>query len=116
MIFIRKILPAAAILMLFSIFSNGQSTWQKVYTLMQTNCALTSCHSNGSAIASLDLEGSGASAMSDVYNSLIGVIPTNSFAAGKGYKRIYTGDPHRSFLFRKVNQSLDSDLTLELNE
>ncbi|MBL4625953.1 MAG: hypothetical protein JKY42_12555, partial [Flavobacteriales bacterium] len=99
-----------------SLTTSAQNTWDLIYTDMQTSCAFSSCHANGSAPSLLDLEGFGASAQQDVYNNLVNAIPTNSFAAGKGYKRVYPGDPYRSSLFRKICGSLDDFVQLDSNE
>jgi len=101
--------------MFFSLTGTTQNTWDLIYTDMQTSCATSSCHSNAAA-SSLDLEGSGATAQHDVYNNLVGTVPTNSFAAGLGYKRVYPGDPYRSSLFRKVCDDLDDFVQLDVAE
>ena len=85
---------------------NAQSTYDLVYNLFQTNCA-GYCHSGGSASAGLDLMGTGSDPKSDVWNNLYDATPTNSYAAGQGYKRVFPGDPYRSMLFRKINHDMD---------
>ena len=100
---------------LITLTGTSQSTWDLIYSDMQTSCASSSCHSN-TAISSLNLEGSGASAQQSVYNNLVNVIPANSFAANKGFKRVYPGDPYRSSLFRKVCDDLDDFVELDAAE
>jgi hypothetical protein len=86
----------------------GQTTpiFTKVYGIMQTKCV--QCHSNAVKTGGLDLEGSGTDKPAEVYNNLVGVAPTNTAAAAKGYKRVYAGRPDRSFLFHKINGSFDT--------
>jgi len=75
----------------------GQDTWDRVHTILQTNCQ--SCHSGGSPAGQLDLTGTSA----EVYDKLFEQSPTNTFAAGKDYKLIDAGYPDRSFIYRKAN-------------
>lgn len=91
--------------------SAQQSTARIVYDIFQANC--TSCHSNASPAGNLDLEGVGATlqAKIDTIRAMMyGATPTNSFAAGKGYKLIHPGDPYRSYLFRRVHNGLDGSV------
>tara|TARA_B100000683_G_scaffold255272_1_gene274713 strand:- start:714 stop:2339 length:1626 start_codon:yes stop_codon:yes gene_type:complete len=106
---------ALSILMIIvtSHFLCSQTTYDQVYNIFQTNCAFGYCHSNGSQVAGLDLQGSGANPQSVVWNNLYNADPTNSFAASKGYKRIYPGDPYRSSLFRKINHGMDDFISLD---
>ncbi|MBL4655521.1 MAG: T9SS type A sorting domain-containing protein [Bacteroidia bacterium] len=92
---------------------NAQSTYSLVYNVFQTNCTFSSCHDNASPIGGLDLQGSSSS---EVYNIIVNQTPTNSFAVSQGYKLVYPGDPYRSFLFRKCNNGLAEDVTLDASE
>jgi len=89
--------------------SNAQSTWESVYAVLQTNCA--SCHTPGH-VSGLDLSGPAAT----VYDALVDVTPSNATSADKGFKRIFPGDPYRSFVFSKINNSLALDVHLDAGE
>ncbi|MCH8319033.1 MAG: T9SS type A sorting domain-containing protein, partial [Bacteroidetes bacterium] len=95
---------AALIISLILLHSNSkalaQSTWQGVYTIFQS-------------IGSIDNVDFAALTMADAYDSIFDQPTANTFAQFKGYKRIDPGDPHRSFLFRKINNGLDQDIVLD---
>lgn len=91
-----------------NVFSQA-TTWESVYSVLQTNCG--SCHVAGHE-SGLDL----SVAAADMYDALVEVTPTNAISAGKGYKRVFAGDPYRSFLFSKINNSLALDVNLEAGE
>lgn len=99
-------------LALITRFANaqGESTYGRLYTFMQTSCAVEGCHSTSEKAGGLDLAGSGAA---DVYAKIYGQPPQNAAAAAKGHKLIYPGDPYRSFMFRKCNNGLDPTTTLD---
>jgi len=78
----------------------AQSTWQEVYTIFQS-------------VGSIDSLDFTALTMADAYNNIFDQPAANTFAQSKGYKRIDPGDPHRSFLFRKINNGLDQDIILD---
>jgi hypothetical protein len=81
---------------------------QEVYKVFQAKCV--SCHDHASPEAGLDLEGTGASEYQRAVNvagKLVNINPTNTYATGKGLKRVYPGRPDRSFLFRKINGDLE---------
>ncbi len=102
------------IIVLFVLFGQGliaQTTYQKVYSIFQSSC-VSACHSGASPSGNLDLSGT----ESQVYNALINGIPTNPFAASKGYKLIYPGFPEQSFLFRKINNGLFQHISLQPSE
>lgn len=84
-------------------FLIAQSTFDEVYTILQTNCAVSGCH-DATASGNMDLSGT----KQDVYAALVGVTPDNSVAAFNGFKRITPGYPRRSFLMRKINNGLDT--------
>lgn len=92
-------------------------TAEYVYFIMQQRCA--SCHGNTNPAGQLDLVGNGANQaakMLDVYNRLVGRPPNNTYAAGEGFKLIEKGQFYESFLFRKINDGLQPDLTLDMQE
>lgn len=101
-------------------YANAQTaTYERVYNIMQTNCATAYCHGSGSTSGNLDLEGTGATTadkMADVYNNLVGVAPSNSTAAAKGDHLVYKGRMDKSFLFRKINAGIESTVSLDANE
>jgi hypothetical protein len=106
-------------LVLLSFYSTlfAQSTFTRVYQIMQDKCV--NCHSNANPQNGLDLEGAGATQsqkMTDVYNNLVGVTPTNAYAAGQNFDYIYKGRTDRSFLFRKANQGLEQSITMHADE
>lgn len=93
------------------------ATQLRVYQIFQQKCA--SCHDHASPEAGLDLEGAGATEAAraqSVYNNLYLKTPANTYAAGKGYKYIYPGRPDRSFLFRKINNGLETTIQLHAQE
>lgn len=99
-----------------ALFAQNQ-TAEYVYFIMQQRCA--SCHGNSNPAGQLDLVGNGANQaakMLDVYNHLVGQVPANTYAAGQGYKLIDKGNFHRSFLFRKINNGLQTNLELDMQE
>lgn len=104
----RKILLSCSLLAA-SYMLNAQSTWESVYAVLQTNCA--SCHTTGH-VSGLDLSGPAAT----VYDALVDVTPSNATSADKGFKRIFPGDPYRSFVFSKINNSLALDVHLDAGE
>jgi len=90
----------------------GQSNYSKVYRIFQTTCTNASCHDAVSPTGGMSLAGT----ETDVYNNLVGVTPTNSYADSMGYFRINPGDPHTSFLFRKIGQGFDAHIILDDGE
>ncbi len=101
---------------LCTIITIAQSTTERVYEIFQASCTFSSCHSNSAQAFGLDLQGSGANPMLEVYDNLVNVTPNNSHAAGENNKLIKPGDPARSFLFRKVQNGLDPSLSLHSAE
>lgn len=89
---------------------HAQSTYDKVYTILQNNCT-GSCHNVNSLDGNLDLSGNST----DVYNALINAAPDNSTALSAGYKLVVPGEIRHSYLFRKVNAHLDETLGLDAN-
>lgn len=110
----KKITITFITLFAFTSFMHAQSTMVEVYNILQNKCA--SCHSNANPESGLDLEGSGASVAAraqNVFNNISNVSPANTFANTKGFKYIYPGRPDLSYLFRKLNQGLESTIELE---
>ena len=97
----------------FSLVFTGyaQTTFDRVYTILQTNCT-GSCHTTATPSGGLDLSGNKAS----VYANLFNVTPVNAVASTAGQKRIDPGNPHNSSLFKKINQGLDANLMLGSGE
>ncbi len=92
----------------FSFHLTAQTSVVEVYKIFQAKCI--SCHDNASPEAGLDLEGTGVTEQQRAVNvagKLVNINPTNTYAAGKGLKRIYPGRPDRSFLFRKINSGFE---------
>jgi hypothetical protein len=89
----------------------------EVYNIFQNKCM--SCHSNVEQQGGLDLEGSGANIAlkaSNVYNKIVGKTPnTNAHAIAEGYQYIYKGRPDLSYLFRKINGTLESTIELDVS-
>lgn len=91
----------------------SQSTALRVYDILQEKCA--TCHSHTDPQNGLDLEGGGATTeekAADVYNNVFNITPANSAAAAKGDKYIYPGRADKSFIFRKINNGLESTVGL----
>lgn len=84
------------VLILISFSVQAQSTYQRVYNLLQANCT-SGCHESGGNSGGLDLSGN----QNTVYGILINGTPVNSAAVAKGYKQVMPGYPDRSFLLRK---------------
>jgi len=95
---------------LFLSFNAQANTFDRVYSILQTNCA--QCHSNGgSATVSWDMGDSKATA----YASIFETTPNNQMAANAGYKMIEPGYSRRSYLFKKIN-TLDAGFQLHAEE
>lgn len=75
-----------------------QTTYEKVYQLLQSSCAFSGCHKGSPGAGMLNLSGS----MQQVYEQLVGVAPTNPAAKDKGYQRITPGYPERSYVLHKL--------------
>jgi hypothetical protein len=106
-----KIFITLLIVIILSFSAKSQSsTYGEVYNLLQSKCT-GGCHGSGH-VSGLKLTGS----MNEVYDELYDVDPTNVVALEKRNKRVFPGDPYKSFLFRKINNGLASDVTLEAGE
>ena len=99
--------------------AKAQTTYQEVYSILQSNCATSNCHNNADKAGGLDLEGLGATLtdqQNNVHDNLFKVVPGNTVAAAKNNYRVYPGDPYRSFLFRKISAGFSEDNPLETGE
>ena len=99
--------------------SYAQTTYEEVYTILQTNCATANCHNNLDKAGALDLEGLGvtlADKQNNVHAGVFKATPANSYAAAKDNYTVYPGDPYRSFLFRKISDGFSDDNPLDSNE
>ncbi len=95
------------LLTLFSTTLFSQTTFDRVYQILQTKCSPT-CHNYGSPDGNMRLDGT----KEDMLANLINVTPDNDAADSMGYKRIMPGDARKSFLFRKISQGLDVNVDL----
>ncbi|MEL7220542.1 MAG: T9SS type A sorting domain-containing protein [Bacteroidota bacterium] len=114
----QRIFTTLLCMLLFTFVAQAQlSTQEEVYQIFQSKCA--TCHNGADAAAGLDLEGVGATEaarIQDVYNNIYRQTPANATAASVGDSYIYPGRPDRSFLFRKINNGLESTLQLAADE
>jgi len=106
----KKIYP---LVFLFAFYSGAfsQTTYQTVYSILQSNCTTSGCHTTANP-QGIDLSGSQA----QVYANLVGVVPTNTAAASAGMKLVDPGQPRNSFLFSKLNSGLEPNLNLITGE
>ncbi|HXH18494.1 MAG TPA: T9SS type A sorting domain-containing protein [Chitinophagales bacterium] len=86
----------------------AQSTFSRIYTLLQSNCSASGCH-GGTNPQVFDVSGT----LTDVYNRIVGANCANPAAAAKGYKLVDPGYPYRSFLLKKIAHGISADLQLE---
>lgn len=84
------------------------STFSHVNNIIQGNC-VTACHGGPNPSGQLDLSGS----QTDVYNAIVGVVPTNPAAISKGYEQIKPGYPEKSFIMQKINNGLFESYSLD---
>lgn len=104
----KKALVLLLSLIAITQLSNAQSTYQEVYSIFQANCTV-GCHSGATPSANLNLGGSEA----DVYQALVNADPVNPYALNTlKQKLIDPGYPERSYLLRKCNNGMDSELDL----
>ncbi|GIV34970.1 MAG: hypothetical protein KatS3mg031_2505 [Chitinophagales bacterium] len=76
--------------------TSAQTTYDRVYGILQSSCAAY-CHNSSNPTGNLLLDGS----KQQVMNSLVNVVPDNAVAAAKGYLLVFPGDARRSFLVQK---------------
>ncbi len=109
----QKVTFYGLVLLVFNSLSVfGQSTFQSVHSLMQTNCSSSGCH-DGVTAQVFNVTGS----ETDLYNALVDVVPANTLAATKGNKLVDPGHPYNSFLLRKIGSNgFDSYIQIEDNE
>ena len=93
------------------ISTQGQTTFEKVYTILQTNCGTTTCHAGASAVG-FDVS-LGESAF---HSSISGASTVNAMATSKGNKLVDPGHPYNSFLLRKIGYDFDNYFNLEGSE
>lgn len=90
----------------------AQTPWQRVYTVLNTKCQNSTCHSASSADA-LKFDQPEA----NVYSALIDINPQNAISQSKKEKLIKRGHPYSSFMLRKIaGAPFDTDLALEAGE
>ncbi|MGI8892459.1 MAG: T9SS type A sorting domain-containing protein [Bacteroidia bacterium] len=89
----------------------AQNTLNLVDNIFKANCTL-GCHNSVDMAGLMDLSGTPG----QVSANLVNVAPTNPFSNNLGDKRVDPGYPHRSFLFKKLNQGLDPHLMLDPQE
>jgi hypothetical protein len=89
----------------------AQSTFSQVQSLLQTNCGASGCHGGGNAVV-FDVDAS----ETDLYNSIVGVQPTNQMALDKGEMLVDAGHPYNSFLLKKIYDSIDGYYPLHADE
>lgn len=106
-----KFLLAAALSIAFAFSLQAQQTWDQVYSILNTNCAISSCH-GGTTANPFDM---GANSFS-AFSSMVNVDPTNPAAKAAGYKLVDPGHPYNSYLLKKIGDGFDSYLDLEAAE
>jgi hypothetical protein len=102
-------ISSLVVLAVSSLMVTAQSTYDEVYNILQSKCA--SCHTAGHE-SGLELAGSPSEVFDQIYNT----DTYNPSAAAKGNKVVYPGDPYESFLFRKINNELALDVSLDAEE
>lgn len=98
-----------ALLCAVAFSSNAQtSTWDQVYTILNTNCAGGGCHSGSRP--GWDLSETKGEVWADLINGDV----TNPAASGNKYKQVIPGHPYKSFLLKKIAHGLGSFKTSDL--
>lgn len=92
-----------------SIQLSAQTTWGRVYTILNTNCAGSGCHDGSSQLFDV------TASPTDLYAALVGVNPANPISVAKGEKLVMPGAPYQSFLLRKVAHGLGSAASSDLD-
>jgi len=94
---------------LFSATAHAQSTWDNIYTILNTNCSSETCHGSGSANPSFNVDTSAAV----LYAQLINGDPTNPYAKDSvNNKLVIPSSPETSFLMRKIARCSTNALAL----
>lgn len=99
----KKIYFLLSIVLLSISTTFAQTTFQRVKTILQTNCDGSGCH--GGSLPGFNVNATDAA----LHAALVGVSPLNPTAASKGDKLVYVGHPSKSFLLRKMAHNLDND-------
>jgi hypothetical protein len=113
----RQHLFTLAILACTTLLANAQSTAFRVYNILQEKCV--QCHNPTSPSGGLDLRGNGSTDQErtlEVYNRLYQGMPNNGTAAQAKDAYIYPGRTDKSYLFRKINDGIESTLALQPGE
>lgn len=102
----------ALLLLCFTVGANAQTPFERVYTVLNTKCQNSTCHSANSAdLPKFDGD------INAVYNSIYEVQAQNGSSVAKHEKLIKAGHPYMSYLLRKVaGAGFDTDLSLEATE
>ncbi len=99
----KKIYLLLCVLLFSTATTFSQTAFQRVKTILQTNCDGSGCH--GGSLPGFNVNASDT----DLRSALVGVSPLNPTAASKGHKLVDPGYPSRSFLLRKIAHNLDND-------
>lgn len=110
-----KNLYAFILLVSVATISNAQTPFERVYTILNTKCQNSNCHSSTATDGSQSLLFDGS--QSAVYNAIYEVVPGNASSVAKHEKLVKAGHPYMSFLLRKIaGASFDTDLSIDANE
>ena len=102
----------ALLLLCFAVGANAQTPFERVYTVLNTKCQNSTCHSANSADV-LKFDGD----IDAVYNAIYEVPAQNASSVAKHEKLVKAGHPYMSYLLRKVAGSgFDTDLAIEATE
>lgn len=100
------------LLLVTAVVSAQTQPFDRVYTLLNTKCQNSSCHSAASSEA-LKFDGNKSAVYSAIYNTL----PSNAASVAKSERQVRPGHPYMSFLLRKVaGATFDGDLAIDANE
>ncbi len=113
--FSTKAMTLGSVLLLLigmsSLTVNAQSNFEDVQSIFQAKCI--SCHTGGGTYAgNLDLD----LPENELYDAIVGTMPSNATAASNDDRIIDAGYPYRSFLIRKVNNGLIDHIDAPLDE
>src|SRR5687768_10775197 len=88
---------------------NAQQPFTRVYTVLNTKCQNSSCHSSTAIDGSQALRFTGTETA--VWNAIYNVAPANASSLAKHEKLVKSQHPYSSFLLRKIaGASFDTDL------
>lgn len=89
--------------------ATAQTPFQRVYTILNTKCQNSGCHSSTSSEA-LKFDGAAATAYASIFN----ISSTNASSIAKNEKLVKPQHPYFSFLLRKIaGASFDTDLSID---